>query len=109
MAAQAKGQPLVAGAVAFGLGFHAAAAFPGTPAEGQLAHRVQDMAQPAVDQLKESGQEAVSGRRNPLSKVRTISRRPRRKVRTRFVRRPMRPSDTPRTLPLREASRWATR
>ena len=34
VAAQAKGQPLVAGAVAFGLGFLAAAAFPGTPAKG---------------------------------------------------------------------------
>ncbi len=65
VAAQAKGQPLVAGAVAFGLGFLAAAAFPGTPAEGQLAQRVQDMAQPAVDQLKESGQEAVSALKEP--------------------------------------------
>lgn len=65
VAAQTKGQPLVAGAVAFGLGFLAAAAFPGTREEGQIVERVQDMAQPAVDQLKESSQEAVSALKEP--------------------------------------------
>ena len=67
------------------------------------------MAQPAVDQLKESGQEAVSALKEPASKVPNNSRMPRRKVRTRSVTRPMRPSDRPKPLPPREASRWATK
>jgi hypothetical protein len=62
---QTKGQPMVAGALAFGLGFLAAAAFPGSRTEGQLAQKVQEIAQPVVDELKEAGQEAVSALKDP--------------------------------------------
>ena len=58
---------MVAGAIAFGLGFLAAAMFPGTDAEAQLAQKVQDVAQPAVDELKQSGSEAMSALKEPVS------------------------------------------
>lgn len=64
--AKTQGAPMVAGAIAFGLGFLAAAMFPGTDAEAQLAQKVQDVAQPAVDELKQSGSEAMSALREPV-------------------------------------------
>jgi hypothetical protein len=62
---QTKGQPIVAGALAFGLGFLAAAVFPGSRTEGQLAQKVQEVAQPVVDELKQAGQEAVTALKDP--------------------------------------------
>ena len=64
--AKTQGAPMVAGAIAFGLGFLAAAMFPGTDAEAQLAQKVQEVAQPAVDELKQSGSEAMSALREPV-------------------------------------------
>ena len=60
---------MVAGAIGFGIGFLAAAVFPGTETEGQLAQRVQDAAQPTVDQIKQSGQEAVSALKEPAQQA----------------------------------------
>ncbi len=62
---QTQGQPLVAGAVAFGLGFLVASMFPGSQSEGQVAQKVQQMTQPAVSELKQAGQDAVSSLRDP--------------------------------------------
>ena len=61
-----QGAPMVAGAIAFGLGFLAAVVFPGTDAEAQLAQKVQDVAQPAIDELKQSGGEAMSALKEPV-------------------------------------------
>jgi uncharacterized protein YjbJ (UPF0337 family) len=63
--AQTKGQPIVAGVVAFGAGFLIASAFPGSRTEGQIAQKVQDLAQPVVEELKASGQEAVEALKEP--------------------------------------------
>lgn len=62
---QAQGRPLATGAVAFGLGFLAAAVFPGSRTEGEFAQKLQDVAQPTIDQIKASGQDAVSALREP--------------------------------------------
>jgi hypothetical protein len=66
---QTQGRPMVAGAVAFGVGFLLAAMFPGTETEGALAGRAQEMAQPVVDQLKDSGQQAVSALKEPAQEA----------------------------------------
>jgi hypothetical protein len=66
---QAQGRPMVAGAVAFGIGFLAAAVFPGTQSEGRLAQKVQDVAQPAVDQVKQAGQEAAAALKEPAQQA----------------------------------------
>jgi hypothetical protein len=63
--AQTQGQPIVAGALAFGVGFLIASAFPGSRTEGQVARKVQELAQPAVDELKQAGQEAVGALKEP--------------------------------------------
>jgi Protein of unknown function (DUF3618) len=62
---ETQGRPMVAGAVAFGLGFLAAAVFPGSQSEGRLAQKVQDVAQPAVDHLKQTSQEAATALEEP--------------------------------------------
>jgi hypothetical protein len=66
---QTQGRPMVAGAVAFGIGFLAAAVFPGTQSEGQLALKVQDLAQPVVEQVKQSGQGAVEALKEPAQQA----------------------------------------
>jgi hypothetical protein len=62
---QTKGQPIMAGALAFGVGFLAAAVLPGSRTEGQLAQKVQEAAQPVVEELKQAGQEAASALKDP--------------------------------------------
>ena len=61
-----QGSPLVAGAVAFSLGFLAAAMFQGTDTEAQLADKAQEIAQPALDEVKQSGQKAVAALKEPV-------------------------------------------
>jgi hypothetical protein len=63
--AQTKGQPIMAGAIAFGVGFLIASAFPGSRTEGQVAQKVQEIAQPAVDEVKQAGQEAIAALKEP--------------------------------------------
>jgi hypothetical protein len=57
---QAEGNPLAAGLVAFGVGLVAAAIFPGTQTEGQVAQKVQEAAQPFAEEAKQTGKELVS-------------------------------------------------
>jgi hypothetical protein len=63
--AQTKGQPIAAGVVAFGVGFLAASVFAGTRTEGQIAQKVQELAQPVVEDVKASGQDAVAALKEP--------------------------------------------
>lgn len=57
---QAQGSPLLAGAVAAGIGFLASVAFPGTKAEANAAQRLTETAQPLVDQAKQVGGEIAA-------------------------------------------------
>ena len=54
MTSTAQGNPLMAGAVAFGAGLLVAAIFPGTKAEGKAATKLKDAAQPLVEQANVS-------------------------------------------------------
>jgi ElaB/YqjD/DUF883 family membrane-anchored ribosome-binding protein len=56
---QTQGNPMMAGAVAFGVGFLVAAAFPPSRTEEQLAEQAMDKAEPIKQQLMESGQEVA--------------------------------------------------
>ena len=56
---QTQGNPMMAGAVAFGVGFLVAAAFPSSRTEEQLAEQAMDKAEPIKQQLMESGQEVA--------------------------------------------------
>jgi hypothetical protein len=53
---QTAGAPLVAGVIAFGVGFLVAAVIPASEPETHAAQRLQDQLEPATDALKESGQ-----------------------------------------------------
>lgn len=57
---QAQGNPLLAGLVAFGAGFAAAAVFPGTATEGQVADRLKERAQPLKDEVSKVGQDVAA-------------------------------------------------
>jgi len=56
---QAQGNPMMVGAVAFGIGFLVAAAFPPSRTEEQLAEQAMEKAEPVKQQLMESGQEVA--------------------------------------------------
>jgi hypothetical protein len=64
-----QGQPVMAGVIAFGLGFLVAAAVPGSKTEAQVAQRLQEAGQPVVEELKQSGQEAVSELKEPAQEA----------------------------------------
>lgn len=55
-----RGNPLVAGAVAFGVGFLAAGLLPASRKEQQLARNVKEQAQPLVDEVTAVAKEAAS-------------------------------------------------
>lgn len=57
---QTAGAPLLAGAVAAGIGFLASVAFPATKAEENAAQQLVDKAQPLIDQAKEQGTEIAN-------------------------------------------------
>lgn len=57
---QAQGNPLAAGAVAFGVGFLVAAAFPPSRTEEEAAEKVLEKAEPVKEQLKEVGQQVAN-------------------------------------------------
>ena len=67
--AQAQGRPLVAGAVAFGAGFLAAIAFPGTKTEGQAAQAAKQAMQPLADEAGRVGQEVMSSLQEPAQEA----------------------------------------
>lgn len=57
---RAQGSPLLAGAVAAGIGFLASVAFPSTKAETQAVQQLSDKAQPLMDEAKQAGSEMAS-------------------------------------------------
>ena len=60
-----QGSPLVMGAVAFGLGFVAAAVFPASRAEKEATGQLMAKAEPLTDELKSVGQEVVDTLKEP--------------------------------------------
>jgi gas vesicle protein len=57
---QAKGNPLAAGVVVFGLGWLASSLLPASKQERELAHTVKDQAQPAVQAVGQQAGQALS-------------------------------------------------
>ena len=62
---QTQGNPLVAGAVAFGVGVLMASVFPATAKEQEVADQLKDKAQPLADDLKQTGQEIAEHLKEP--------------------------------------------
>jgi ElaB/YqjD/DUF883 family membrane-anchored ribosome-binding protein len=56
---QVEGHPVVAGAIAFGVGFLAAVVFPGSEAEARAAERLASQAQPLTEGITEGAKEAA--------------------------------------------------
>jgi hypothetical protein len=56
---QTQGAPLVAGAIAFGIGFMAAAAFPASHAEEAVGEKLMEKAEPLKDELTSTVKEAA--------------------------------------------------
>ena len=56
----AQGNPLAAGAVAFGLGFLAAGIFPGSQTEAQAAERLGEAARPLTEGVAEAAREVAT-------------------------------------------------
>jgi hypothetical protein len=67
--AQAQGRPLLVGAVAFGAGFLAAVAFPGTRTEGQMAQAAKGAMQPLADEAGRIGHEVASSLQQPAQQA----------------------------------------
>jgi hypothetical protein len=62
---QTQGSPLVAGAVAFGVGVLMASVFPASAKEQELAGELKEKAQPLADELKGSAQEMAEPLKEP--------------------------------------------
>ena len=60
-----QGNPLAAGAVAFGIGLLVAAAFPPSEKEQELAREIKDKAQPLTDQITAAGKEVADNLAGP--------------------------------------------
>jgi ElaB/YqjD/DUF883 family membrane-anchored ribosome-binding protein len=56
---QVEGNPLAAGAVAFGMGFLAAVVFPGSQTEARAAQRLAEEAEPITEGMTEGAKEAA--------------------------------------------------
>lgn len=67
--AQAQGNPLAAGLVAFGAGLLLSALFPATDREQQAATALKEQAAPLTDQAKGLAQEAVEHLREPAQQA----------------------------------------
>lgn len=65
VAERTQGAPMVTGAVAFGLGFLVAAAFPASAKEKQLSSKVMDTLEPVQDKLVESAHEVAANLKAP--------------------------------------------
>jgi len=65
----AQGNPLLAGAVAFGAGFVAAAIFRGTETEAHAATTLQEKAQPLKEQAQNVAREVASGLQEPAQQA----------------------------------------
>lgn len=62
---QAQGAPVMAGALAFGLGFLIAAAFPPSQAERQAGAKVMEKVEPLKEELTSAGKEMAEHLREP--------------------------------------------
>jgi hypothetical protein len=62
---KAQGAPMIAGALAFGVGFLVAAAFPPSEKEKELSSKVMDAIEPAKEQLMESAHEMADHLKQP--------------------------------------------
>ena len=65
----AQGNPMLAGAVAFGAGFAAAALFKGTETEARAATTLQEKAQPLKEEAQSVAREVASGLQEPASQA----------------------------------------
>ncbi len=65
VAQQTQGNPLVAGAIAFGVGVLLASVFPPSAKEQEVAGQLKDKAQPLTDELKQSGQQMAERLKEP--------------------------------------------
>jgi hypothetical protein len=65
----AQGNPLLAGAVAFGAGFVAAAVFKGSDAEARAASTLQEKAQPLKEEAQSVAREVASGLQEPAQQA----------------------------------------
>jgi len=65
----AQGNPLLAGAVAFGAGFAAAAIFKGSEAEARAATTLQEKAQPLKEEAQNVAREVASGLQEPAQQA----------------------------------------
>ena len=98
---QTQGNPLMAGAIAFGVGVLTASVFKPTEIEKQAAGQLMDKAEPLTEELKETGQETVEHLKEPASPRPSRSRKRRgRRRRTSPIRRssPPRPASSPRSM-----------
>jgi len=67
--AGAQGSPLLAGGLAFGVGFLAAVIFPGSEKEAQLAQTVKEKAQPLIEEGQAIGKEAAANLKEPAQEA----------------------------------------
>jgi hypothetical protein len=65
VADQTQGSPLVAGAIAFGVGVLMASVIPPSSTEQEVAGQLKDKAQPLADDLKQSGQQMMEHLKEP--------------------------------------------
>jgi ElaB/YqjD/DUF883 family membrane-anchored ribosome-binding protein len=68
---QTQGHPLVAGALAFGVGFLVAAVIPRTEAEEQMAPQLADTVEPLKQQVTQAGQQVAQQLKEPAQQAAT--------------------------------------
>jgi len=66
---QTQGHPMVAGALAFGIGFLIAAVIPKTEAEEHAAPRLAEKVEPLKEELTEAGQQVVQQLKEPAQQA----------------------------------------
>jgi gas vesicle protein len=69
VAQQTQGNPMVAGAIAFGVGALLASVFPATSKEQQIADQLKEKAQPLAEDLKQSGQQMAEHLKEPAKEA----------------------------------------
>jgi len=65
----ARGNPIAVGLIAFGVGLLAASMLPATSKERRLAESAREMAEPAVDELKQSAQTVAEDLKEPAKEA----------------------------------------
>ena len=65
MRSKARGNPLAAGLIAFGIGYLISSAIPSTEKEQEAASRLQEKAAPLTDKVREAASDAVDQLREP--------------------------------------------